>query len=146
MRGIGKANEGENYKGNGFIDIAFNEKEKEIIIESKIDNSKRSCCMITNKYSSKNTVDKVYLLSMKEYKRYRELIRWPRVGEFALDESAYWLRSPGKGYGEKEKGTIGRNAWVVRTDPRCSEFIALDCSENIGIRPVIQININKPNE
>ena len=121
-------------------------KKKEIIIESKIDNSKRSCCMITNKYSSKNIVDKVYLLSVKKYKRYRELIRWPRVVELALGESAYWLTSPGKGYDEKEKETIGRNAWVVRTNPMGNEFTALDCSANIGIRPVIQININKPNE
>lgn len=102
--------------------------------------------MITNKYSSKNIVDKVYLLSMKEYKRYRELIRWPRVVELALGESAYWLRSSGKVYDEKEEGTIARNAWVVSTNPMGNEFTALDCSASIRIRPVIQININKPNE
>ena len=51
------------YANNGFIGIAFNKKEKEMIMESMIDNSAQSTRRLDNAYVCNDVKDKIYLMS-----------------------------------------------------------------------------------
>ena len=56
----------DNYTGKGFIDIAFNDEEKEMIQTTLVDNSVDSVSNNLSSYTCDNTLDKVYLLSYQD--------------------------------------------------------------------------------
>ena len=65
---------GNNYKlsnirkwlNDSFYNWAFNDKEKEIILTTEVDNSKESTSWMNNDYACENTFDNIFLLSHHE--------------------------------------------------------------------------------
>ncbi len=93
-----------------FLNTAFNELQKEIILTTKVDNSVASTGYSSNPYACENTEDKVFLLSYKELTTYltTNASRMKKTTDYAQAQGAYtstsssylgngywWLRSPG---------------------------------------------------
>jgi hypothetical protein len=89
---------------NNFYLLAFNDKEKEQIQLTEVDNSSQSTGLFYNKYACENTFDKVFLLSCQEVYLYatkklcqKVVTHYAQSQGASLDASGYgywWLRSP----------------------------------------------------
>ena len=101
-----------NYTGIGFIDIAFTEEERKLIIETLVDNSGSTSKSKYNRYACNNTFDKVYLLSYQDAEnkyfttdeeRETEVTDYAKARGVATiydDNGCFWLRSPDDDYSE----------------------------------------------
>ena len=90
---------------SSFLIAAFTEEEREAILETLVDNSRRQGQKDTEKSGGSNTTDKVFLLSYAEAKKYlpsREQ-RICAMTEYVKEKDKFdpyyarwWLRSPGE--------------------------------------------------
>ncbi len=117
-----------------FYNNAFTDKEKQIILTTTVDNGKRQNNPDWDSKGSKDTDDKVFLLSVAEYQEYfpeGETCPYTEYAqELALkifkESGSWWLRSPGKKDGEfciVEKG----------------KFSSRDADKATGICPAIWV-------
>lgn len=93
-----------NYTNKGFVDIAFNDEERKIILQKLVDNSASTTVVSFNKFICNNTYDKAYLLSYKDVYQYfvSDDERKTKVSDYSKANDIYnnnvygqfWLRSP----------------------------------------------------
>ena len=133
---------------NTFFDIAFTDKEKEIIESTTVNNSAGSTGHKKNKFACEHTNDKVFLLSYEEavlfYKK-KELRR-AKGTTYAMKKNLY-----------VESGTEYGN-WLLRS-PGCGKKTRVKCifvngefhNHDVGygkdgVRPVLWLDLNKKNK
>lgn len=132
-----------NFLNNDFYDQAFTTNDKTKILTSSIDNSSKTTNSVLNHYASKDTEDKVYLLSYDEVKNKY----YKNPNEIATNSSDYakvlgiyisnnyskwWLRSPYDAYAQN----VNTISALGDTDTDAVDDV------DIGVRPVLKININ----
>ena len=133
-----------------FYNLAFSNSEKEKIITSLVKNDREQTCITdgeTHVLTCEDTEDKVYALSYKEAITYykNEVSRKAKATSYVVsnqyftyrDEEdlsyySWWLRGPAWNY--------GRPAQVMDLGYVTAEYFIDD--ENVGIRPVICIDLN----
>ena len=127
-----------NYANNGFIGIAFNKKEKEMIMESMIDNSAQSTRRLDNAYVCNDVKDKIYLMSYEEISKIyfdNNDQRKANATGFAIakvdnkyksDLKYFWLLSP-------------RYHDSTESYSKCNRLV--DICKTDGIRPVLKLKI-----
>ena len=140
----GSQYEVKNHKNKGFIDIAFNEKEKEMVVTSLVNNSANTTSNPNNVYACNNTNDKVYLLSYKDVVSIcftNNNQRKTKVSDYAKEKGVdineigmgnFWLRSPDYNYSD---------AVPCVCDSGDMDSIYCDYSR-IGARPALKIKID----
>ena len=118
----------ENYENIGFIDMAFNLSERNIITHTLVD---------------KNTIDKVYLLSYEEvYEKYfKECnLRKANVSDYANNKGIARLN------GLKGQFWLRSHSWDAKFDVSIvyfnGDFSSTNSSDDrIGVRPALEIKI-----
>ena len=130
-----------------FLNTAFDELQKEIILTTKVDNSVASTGYTSNPYACEDTEDKVFLLSYKELTTYLTTgaSRMKKTTDYAQSQGAYtytgddcagngcwWLRSPSY--------SSSYNAWGVR------DFAYIDSHPRVyqtgyGVVPALNIQL-----
>ena len=135
---------------NEFLNIAFNEKEISIILDTAVDNSLQSIDSdkdYENEYICNNTTDKLFLLSVDEVNTYENdfFIRakgtYYAIGnglkrysnEYTDDYSYWWLRSPYE--------RISHYVYVADEFFDFSDGHRDVTKEGIGIRPACWIKL-----
>ena len=127
-----------------FINEAFSAEEQSIILSSLIDNSNEQGNSEWDTYGGKDTLDRVFLLSFAEAKKYfaTDSIRRCRptaysdprgISEYTDGYGYWWLRSP---------GSIQSDAEIVGADGSIGwGFPVFDDGAGNGVRPAIWIAV-----
>ena len=130
-----------NYLGKGFIDIAFNNDERDLIKTSLVDNSAATTKSTTNTYACSDTNDQIYLLSYKEFVNWDYRYRITSPTDYARQCGAstanggigmWWLRSPSEFMKYSYYRAIHANYGDGTTESRVNY-------EKPGVRPVIEV-------
>ena len=143
----------DDYTNKGFLDVAFNNKEKNIINTALVDNSAISTSKYNNKYVCNNTNDKIYPLSYHEAQssKYELGERNAKVSDYARSKGCY-MEMMYDSMGNANR-FYGDGIWCLRS-PGTTEPIFV-CAVNgtifdeylgahnagFGIRPALEITI-----
>lgn len=116
---------------NDYIDEAFSEEEQELLIDTKVDNKKDTG---SNEDDGNDTIDKVYILSMKEVEKYLQTEEERKLTLKNQDEIYWWLRTPGakvpRGDVVSKQGELWPNSEIIH-------------HVSGGIRPVLWVDVSK---
>jgi len=130
-----------------FMNRAFSTSEQNAILTATVDNSQSQCFYLRITHGGNNTLDRLFLLSFTEAKRYLEVSSLDSSNtrscvqptEYAAENGAYpdadnnsrwWLRSPGQSQS---------SAALVKADGSLG-FSSAE-SENITVRPALWVNL-----
>ena len=133
-----------------FYDVAFNDKQKQSILTTSVDNSPTSAGYTSSKFACQNTEDKIFLLSQLEvingnYGFSSDIARQKKTTSYAkaqgaytysggsYDGNGYWiLRSPVNGNPNESRGILSYG------HPRGYDSV---CNTSNGIVPALQIKL-----
>ena len=130
---------------NEFYNNAFNEQEKALIEKTLVDNSLASTTDTKNPYVCKDTLDKVFLLSVKEvqelFKEKKDRItsgtEYAKSKDLYIsNDNSYWfLRSPNGDDGDEMVYGIDYDG--------CLAYLYLEDEDNFGVRPALWIKFDE---
>ena len=127
-------------KEDSFYDLAFDEVEKGMVVETELKNSDNP------NYGTEggnDTMDKVFLLSVEEAARYfsSDEARQCKPTDYAILRNVYvnentgacrwWLRSPGR---------YGNHAALVSSDGSVNALGVYVFNDDVGVRPACRVN------
>ena len=125
-----------------FYNYAFTNEEKELILDTDVDNSPKSIVVKNNKYACDNTKDKIFLLSNSEAKTYfanyisrqvhgTDYAKCQGLQVFYGNYSFWWLRSPCGNYGLAAR-LVDNGGYIYSYSVNYASY---------GVRPAMWINL-----
>ncbi|MBP5445245.1 MAG: hypothetical protein J6Y28_03645 [Acholeplasmatales bacterium] len=125
---------------DNFYNLAFNSKEKEIIINKLIDNSAKSTDTIDNIYYSDDTNDYVTLLSYQEVLKYYESKSRNTLGtDYAKCQGLTTYEDTVSWHLRSASSDCTGSSWYVENGESIVYYNIYDSSS--GVRPVITIKL-----